>query len=109
MTKQSRYSYTTSQAVGRRFRNDRRIAATSRRWSGANLAISPPNTASADRRASADWVLPGTSTLTCTGRRPDAAFFALMMAHWYRIFVAVDALRRPGDAPGRRGRIRRGT
>src|SRR6516162_9652532 len=80
MTKKSRYSYTTSWAVGRRFRSDRRIAPMSRRCAGANLAISVRNSASADRRATADWVLPGTSTSTWTERRPEAAFFTLMIA-----------------------------
>src|SRR5258708_1950226 len=86
MTKQSRYSYTTSWAVGRRFRSHRRITPMSRRCAGANLAISVRNWASADRRATADWVLPGTSTSTWTERRPDASCFTLMMAPWVRFF-----------------------
>src|ERR1700757_2505710 len=85
MTKQSRYSYTTSWAVGRRFRSHRRMAPTSRRCAGANLAIPARTWASADRRAAADWVLPGTSTSTWTERRPEGFFFTLMMtAPWDR-------------------------
>src|SRR5229473_5821718 len=82
MTKQSRYSYTTSWAVGRRFRSHRRMAPTSRRCAGANLAIPARNWASADRRSAADWVLPGTSTSTWTERRPEGSFFTLIMAPW---------------------------
>src|SRR5256885_13851814 len=80
MTKLSRYSYTTSWAVGRRFRSHRRIALMSRRCAGANLAINVRTWASADRRAGADWVLPGTSTSTWMERRPEASFFTLMMS-----------------------------
>src|ERR1700674_1833673 len=108
MTNQSRYSYTTSWAVGRRFRSHRRIAPMSRRCAGANLAISVRNWASADRRATADWVLPGTSTSTWTDRRPEGFFFTLMMAPWDWVSAAMDAPRPPGDARGRRGRIHRG-
>src|SRR6266702_4723411 len=82
MTNQSRYSYTTSWAVGRRFRSDRRIAPMSRRCAGANLAISVRNWASADRRATADWVLPGASTSPFTERCPEDSFFTLMLAPW---------------------------
>ena len=76
---QSRYSYTTSWAVGRRFRSDRRIALMSRRCSGAKLAISERNRASALRRAAADWAIPKASTSTFFEPRPDAFFFTLMM------------------------------
>src|SRR5438093_327822 len=107
MTNQSRYSYTTSWAVGRRFRSHRRIAPMSRRCAGANLAISVRNWASADRRATADWVLPGTSTSTWTERRPEASFFTLMMAPWIRIFAAKGGPRPPGDARGRWVQIHR--
>src|SRR5207253_10542220 len=103
MTNQSRYSYTTSWAVGRRFRSHRRIAPMSRRCAGANVAISVRNWASADRRATADWVLPGTSTSTCTERRPEASFFTLMLSPWDRISAAEGAPRPPGDARGRHG------
>src|ERR1700738_3265953 len=88
MTNQSRYSYTTSWAVGRRFRSHRRIAPMSRRCAGANLAISVRNWASADRRATADWVLLGTSTSTWTERRPEGSFFTLIMAPWDWISAA---------------------
>src|SRR5262245_29305493 len=91
MTNQSRYSYTTSWAVGRRFRSDRRIAPMSRRCAGANLAISVRNSASADRRDASDWVFPGTSSSTWTERRPEASFFTLMMAPWDRISAAIGA------------------
>src|SRR5205823_10911732 len=84
MTKQSRYSYTTSWAVGRRFRSDRRIAPMSRRCAGANLEISARNWASADRLAIADWVPPGASTSTWIERRPKASFFTRMMAPYDR-------------------------
>src|SRR5207302_8525984 len=84
MTNQSRYSYTTSWAVGRRFRSDHRIAPMSRKCAGANLAINVRNSASADRRAAADCVLPGTSSSTWTERRPDGSFFTLMMAPYDR-------------------------
>src|SRR5580692_6114574 len=80
MTNQSRYSYTTSWAVGRRFRSHRRMALMSRRCAGANLAISVRTWASADRRATADWVLPGTSTSTWAERLPEGFFFPLIMA-----------------------------
>src|SRR5712671_4667290 len=109
MAKQSRYSYTTSWAVGRRFRSHRRMAPTSRRYAGANLAIPARAWASADRRDAADWVLPWTSTSTWTERRPEASFFTLIMAPWVRIFAAEDGPRPPGDARGRRGRIHRDT
>src|SRR6516162_6327291 len=109
MTKKSRYSYTTSWAVGRRFRSDRRIAPMSRRCAGANLAISVRNSASADRRATADWVLPGTSTSTWTERRPEISFFTLIMAPWDWILAAKGAPRPPDDARGRRRRIHRDT
>src|SRR5947208_6416727 len=105
MTNQSRYSYTTSWAVDRRFRSHRRIAAMSRRCAGANLAISVRNWASADLRATADCVLPGTSISTWTERRPEATFFTLMTAPWDRIAAAAGAPRPPGDARGRRGQI----
>src|SRR5262249_31957988 len=85
MTIQARYSYTTSWAVGRRFRSHRRIAPMSRRCAGANMAISVRNWASADRRATADWVLPGTSTSTWTERRPEAPFSTLARALWDRM------------------------
>src|SRR5262249_34798847 len=62
---------TTSWAVGRRFRSDRRIAPMSRICTGANRAISLRNSASADRRSTADWLLPWTSTSTWTERRPE--------------------------------------
>jgi SAM-dependent methyltransferase len=42
---QSRYSYTTSWAVGRHWRSDRRNAPTSRKCAGSNLAINARNTA----------------------------------------------------------------
>src|SRR5438067_8149271 len=71
MTNQSRYSYTTSWAVGRRFRSDRRIAPMSRKCAGANLAINVRNSASADRRAAADCVLPGTSSTRSLRRRSE--------------------------------------
>src|SRR5258708_1944220 len=102
MTKQSRYSYTTSWAVGRRFRSHRRMAPTSRRCAGANLAIPARTWASADRRSAADWVLPGTSTSTWSERRPEGSFFTLMMAPWDWISAAEGAPRPPGDARGRR-------
>src|SRR5438105_1084701 len=86
MTKKSRYSYTTSWAVGRRFRSHRRIAPMSRRCAGANLAISVRTWASADRRVTADWVLPGTSASTWTERRPEGSFFTLITAPWIRKF-----------------------
>src|SRR5580704_4929738 len=101
MTKQSRYSYTTSWAVGRRFRSDRRIAPMRRRCAGATLAISVRNWASADRRATADWGLPGTSSSTLAERRPLAAFFTLMLVPWNRIFVGEGAPQPPGDERGR--------
>src|SRR5271165_7585519 len=82
------YSYTTSWAVGRRFRSDRRIAPMSRRCAGANLAVSVRTWASADRRATADWVLPGTSTSTWTERRPEGSLFTLIMAPWDWISAA---------------------
>src|SRR6516164_3116022 len=104
MTTKSRYSYTTSWTVGRRFRRDRRIAPVSRRCAGANLVISVRNWASADRRATADWVLPGTSTSAWTERRPEI-FFALMMAPWDWISAAEGAPRPPGDARCCRERI----
>src|SRR5580658_10439524 len=53
--------------------------------------------------------VPGTSTSTWTERRPEASFFTLMMAPWDRISGAEGAPRPPGDGPGRRGRIHRGT
>src|SRR6202451_2539987 len=55
--------------------------------------------------------VPGTSTSTCTERRPDASFFTLiiMTAPWDQISAAEGAPRPPGDARGRRGRIHRGT
>src|SRR6516164_2362670 len=109
MTKKSRYSYTTSWAVGRRFRNHRRVALMSRRCAGANLAISVRNWASADRRATADWVLPGTSTSTLTERRPEGFFFTLMMAPWDWISAAEGAPRPLGDARGRQARFHRDT
>src|SRR5271156_1933700 len=109
MTKQSRYSYTTSWAVGIRFRSDRRMALTSRRCAGANLAIPARTWASADRRAAADWVLPGTSTSTWTERRPEGSFFTLIMAPWDWISAAKGVPRPPGDALGRRVRIHRDT
>src|SRR6516165_10833431 len=90
MTNQLRYSYTTSWAVGRRFRSERRIAPTSRRCAGANLAISVRNSASAARRSTADWVLPGTSTSTWTERRPDGSFFTLIMAPWESVQLSAD-------------------
>src|SRR6266404_546745 len=86
MTTKSRYSYTTSWAVGRRIRSHRRIAPMSRRCAGANLAISVRTWASADRRATADWVLPGTPTSTWTEPRPEGSFFTLMTAPWIRKF-----------------------
>src|ERR1700736_633995 len=98
MTNQSRYSYTTSWAVGRRFRSHRRIAPMSRRCVGASLAISVRNWASADRRSAADWVLPGTSTSTWTERRPEGSFFTLIMAPWDWISAAEGAPRPPGGA-----------
>src|SRR6516165_4772808 len=107
MTIQARYSYTTSWTVGRRFRSDRRMALMSPRRAGANLAISVRNWASADRRATADWVLPGTSTSTWIERRPEGSVFTLMMAPWDWISAAEDAPRPPGDARGRRVRIHR--
>src|SRR5438034_8876480 len=107
MTKKSRYSYTTSWAVGRRFRSHRRIAPMSRRCAGANLAISVRNWASADRPATADWVLPGTSTSTWMERRPEASFFTLMLAPWDWTSAAEGAPRPPGDALGRLGWIHR--
>src|SRR5215471_11227960 len=67
------------------------MAPTSRRYAGVNLSISVRNSASADRRATADWVLPGTSTSTWTERRPEASFFTLMMAPWERISAAIRA------------------
>src|SRR5439155_21843486 len=103
------YSYTTSWAVGRRFRSDRRMAPMSRRCAGANLAISVRNWDSADRRATADWVLPGTSTSTWMERRPEASFFTLMLVPWDRIFAAEGGPRPPGDARGHPGRIHRDT
>src|SRR6266404_4905959 len=99
MTKKSRYSYTTSWAVGRRIRSHRRIAPMSRRCAGANLAISVRTWASADRRATADWVLPGTPTSTWTEPRPEGSFFTLITAPWIRKFwqrvssIALRALR----------------
>src|SRR5260370_27081556 len=95
MTKQSRYSYTTSWAVGRRFRSHRREALTRRRCAGANLAIPARTWASADRRSAADWVLPGTSTSTWTERRPEGSFFTLIMAPWDWISAAEGAPRPP--------------
>src|SRR5216683_8002397 len=95
MTKQSRYSYTTSWAVGRRFRSHRRMAPTSRSCAGANLAIPARTWASADRRATADWVLPGTSTSTWTERRPEGSFFTLIIAPWDWISAAEGAPRPP--------------
>src|SRR6202158_1960960 len=71
--------------------------------------IPPPTWASADRRAAADWVLPGTSTSTWTERRPEASFFTLMMAPWDPISAAEGAPPPPGDARGRQGRIHRDT
>src|SRR5262249_45521471 len=65
----------------------------SRRCAGANLSISVRTWASADRRATADWVLPGTSTSTWTERRPEASFFTLMMAPWNRVFAVKGAPR----------------
>lgn len=56
-TSQLVYSYTTSCAVGRRFRSDRRIEATSFSCAGAYLAISARTSASAERRTAADWVV----------------------------------------------------
>src|SRR6266576_1462528 len=97
MTNQSRYSYTTSWAVGRRIRSRRRIAPMSRRCAGANVSISVRTWASADRRATADWVLPGTSTSTWTARRPEGSFFTLMRAPWDWISAAEDAPRPPGE------------
>src|SRR5271167_4637488 len=35
--------------------------------------------------------VPGTSTSTCTERRPEASFFTLMMAPWNQIFAAEGA------------------
>ena len=67
-------------AVGSRFRNHRHIAPMSRRCAGANLAISVRNWASADRRATAGWVPPGTSTSTVSERRPEGSFFTLIVA-----------------------------
>src|SRR5436309_5890480 len=95
MTNQSRYSYTASWAVGRRFRRHRLIAPMSRLCLGANLSISVRNWASADRRATADWVLPGTSTSTWMERRPDASFFTLMLVPSDRISAAEGAPRPP--------------
>src|SRR6202790_3262249 len=67
----------------------------SRRCGGANLAISARTWASADRRATADCVLPGTSTSTWTERRPEDSFFTLIMAPWDWISAAEDAPRPP--------------
>src|SRR4029077_18505339 len=76
----SRYSYTTSWPVGRRFCSDRRVALTSRSCAGENLSISVRTWASADRRSAADWVLAGASTSTGAERRFAGAFFAITLA-----------------------------
>src|SRR5262249_49274406 len=112
MAKKSRYSYTTSWAVCRRFRSDRRIAPMSRRCAGANLSISVRTWTSADRRAAADWVLPGISTSTRTGRRPDTSFFTLMTVPWDRFFptetardIEVAGMNEPHETADPRGLI----
>src|SRR5262245_56253043 len=104
-----RYSYTTSWAVGRRFRSDRRMAPMSCRYAGTNSSISVRNWASAARRSAADWVLPGTSTLVWTERRAEGFFFTLMTAPWARISGAEGGPGPLGDARGRRARIHRDT
>src|SRR5438128_2261057 len=72
------YSYTTSWAVGRRLRSDRRTAAMSRRCAGAYLAISARNSASAARRATAGWLSLATSISTFTDRRAVVFSFTLI-------------------------------
>src|SRR5262250_1734435 len=107
MTIQSRYSYTTSWTVGRRLRSDRRMAPRSRRCAGANLSISVRNWASADRRATADWVLPGTSNSTWTERRPEASFFTLMLFPLLWPLLVWDTLRSSVDGDVRPAPTRR--
>ena len=60
------------------------MAATSRRCAGANLAISARASASADRRAAADWVLLGASFfLPSLPEGPHSPFMALP----YHLFI----------------------